>query len=334
MSLRRKGMSPPGVHYRNIPADDGGIQPLELESGGPERQHDSLTRQTFLRTAAGLIALLLLIVGIGVHKKGGTDTSANIRGGEPEADTPNQAQTQTKPKIFGKEGDELWPIDPPEPGSPKFVFCYGDSLTYGMSDLHASGAATPYAKYLWAELNQTMKQDVVVQHVGMPGWTAENMLHHLHDRSVGICSILHSMRTLSLMIILVGTNDIGHMTDSSKQAARNIVESIVALHKGAFECAETERNEGFHILALGIPESAFQARVPVTAENAEYINNAMKAFAASYPDDKLSYLDFPIPYNEDDGNWGSDGIHLTQEGYEKLSKEIAPSVKSILENIP
>lgn len=332
MALRRTAMLP---KYRTIPADDGedggvdnnAVQSFELEDAHIRRD-DRSTRRTFVFTAACIFALLLGMVGYGVHERGDTAVPSKLNGG-------GEAHGQMNENLAASK-------------TPSFVFCYGDSLTFGMSDLH-SRESYPYSKYLEQELNhlfdpdyslesiesesQTQVPATIVQHYGHPGWTATNMLDHMQSDNDGICSIIHRIPTLSLMIILVGTNDIAQMTNVGKDVARLIIGSIVDVHKGAINCAEEENNSRFHTLAVGIPGSAFQERVPVTSEISLYVNNALGSFAASYPDGKVTYVEFPIPYQEGDDKWGADGLHLTQKGYEVLAKELAPHVKNILDNI-
>jgi len=332
MSLRRTAMP---SKYRPIPADNGeddgvgniAVQSLELEDAHI-RHDDRSTRRTFVYTAACIFALLLGMVGYGVHKRGDTEVPSKLNGGGDP----------------GAAADENLAA----PKTPFSIFCYGDSLTFGMSDLH-SRESYPYSKYLEQELNhlfdpdsasestesesQTQLPATVVEHYGHPGWTATNMLNHMQSDNDGICSIIRRIPTLSLMIILVGTNDIAQMTNVGKDVARLIIGSIVDVHKGAINCAEEESNSKFHTLAVGIPESAYQEMVPVASEISLYVNNALKSFASSYLDGKVSYVEFPIPYQEGDDKWGADGMHLTQKGYEVLAKELAPHVKNILDNI-
>jgi len=275
------------------------------------------TSRTFAFTVKCIFAILLVMVGAGVHRHKG--------GGE-------------KPKVPHAADGGL--------AVPRTVFCYGDSLTFGMlgMNMQSNGKGPyPYAKYLEQELNRLDDPDStpafdesesqrkppasIVEHLGLPGWTASQMLDHINDEKVGICTIIHKISTLSLMIILVGTNDIAQMTNTGK----TITSQIVDLHKGAIDCAEGEHN--LHTLVVGIPGSAFQEMVPVASEMSLYVNNALKTFATSDPGGKISFVEFPIPYQDGDGKWSEDGLHLTEEGYKVLGKELAPQVKNILEKI-
>lgn len=165
------------------------------------------------------------------------------------------------------------------------------------------------------------------------------MLNHIHDNNVGLCHVVETTPTLALVIILAGTNDIGQMTNSDKAAGRAIIESIVGLHQQALQCATAAARAPFRTLAVGIPGSAFQERVPVASEMAAYVNDGLETFAASCPA-SVSYVPFPLPYREDDDRvavgderWAPDGLHLTQVGYAALAKELAPLVKQILDDL-
>mmetsp|Transcript_8613 Transcript_8613/g.19355 ORF Transcript_8613/g.19355 Transcript_8613/m.19355 type:complete len:352 (+) Transcript_8613:186-1241(+) len=344
--------------YQTISAEDcedGGdadgiaLQPFELEDSHSTR-HDRSNSQKHVFAVIGLFVLLVVMVGYGAHKGDGkmgpspavstAEVPTKLNGGsEPDVDKSMQEE-----KLKQSAGESL--AASATPTEPRMVFSYGDSLTFGI--VPHSEQPSPYAQYLELELNnlfgsvsdlsfaesesQTKPRATIVEYLGLPGWTASTMLNHMNDEKFGICSVLHRIPTLSLMIILVGTNDIGQMTNAGKGVARSIVESIVDLHKGALSCAEDESNGKFHTLAVGIPGSAFQETVHVASERSSYINEAMKEFA-SESSGKVSYVDFPFPYQENDRKWGEDGLHLTPEGYEALGKDLAPFVKVILEKI-
>ena len=217
---------------------------------------------------------------------------------------------------------------------PKTVFCFGDSLTYG----GVGGGVTeiyPYATYLEQELAlsapEMTQPKTTVEHLGLPGWTASNMLAHIDDATDGLCTIIQNRPQLSLLIILAGTNDIGTMTDEGVEAGGKIIESIVDLHKGAINCAKAINNNGMHTLAIGIPGSAYQENNRDAAKVASHVNKAMEKFASS--DERISYEAFPFPYNDEDSRWSRDGLHCSEEGYIFLAQALAPHVRKILESI-
>ncbi|KAL3764663.1 hypothetical protein ACHAW5_000294 [Stephanodiscus triporus] len=256
----------------------------------------------------------MAVVGYGRHKK------------DPVRETPNTTDHFLAPK-------------------PKMIFCYGDSLTYGFPP-----PATPYAESLERELNNlyypALDSDsssprsethpphdppVNVQHLGIPGYTAAMMLNHFNDENTGLCPVIRLNRTISLVIILVGTNDIAVTTDTTKDGARSILQNIVDLHSRALECHADKDYGTLHTMAIGIPGSAYQDMTHSIAESATYINEGLKNFASS--NSRISYFDFPFPYRENDGKWDEDGTHMSEEGYKQLGRSLAPQVKEILDSI-
>mmetsp|Transcript_25173 Transcript_25173/g.59883 ORF Transcript_25173/g.59883 Transcript_25173/m.59883 type:complete len:148 (+) Transcript_25173:165-608(+) len=94
----------------------------------------------------------------------------------------------------------------------KKVFCYGDSLTAGTSPPHVGNF--PYGPHLEDSLSRD-DGNVVVRWKGLPGWTAATMNEFINDPNVGLQPILDRNPSLSLVIILAGTNDIGAYTSTS-----------------------------------------------------------------------------------------------------------------------
>eukprot|EP00984_Skeletonema_dohrnii_P018214 scaffold8448_cov120-Skeletonema_dohrnii-CCMP3373.AAC.10 len=212
---------------------------------------------------------------------------------------------------------------------PKRIFCYGDSLTAGTApplyDLF------PYGQSLESELGD----GVVVRWRGLPGWTAQTMVEYLDDGNVGLRAAVNGIDNppISLVIILAGTNDIGFLTSSmtSTGGATDIddaVKPIVNLHKACLDITKGEHK--IRTLAVGIPGSAWQQMNSSASKLAADMNSSIQQFAHSYPDELVSYTDFPFPYEKND-LWCSDGLHLSPEGYKRLGYDLAPVVKQILE---
>jgi lysophospholipase L1-like esterase len=160
------------------------------------------------------------------------------------------------------------------------------------------------------------------------------MHNHFNDDfpNLGICTIIKNNPTLSLMIILVGTNDVGKMGISERyDGVTLIVESIADLYKRALSCADEEIS--FRILALGIPGSAWQEKMPVAAEMVANINKSLRDKSSRVS--MIDYVEFPFSYESPNNEsiWGEDGLHLSKNGYEMLGKELAIDVKSILDTM-
>lgn len=233
------------------------------------------------------------------------------------------------------------PVITPQPSStpPKRIFCYGDSLTAGTSP--PFDQSFPYCPHLERELNQgENKELVMVRWRGLPGWTASAMVEFMDDPNVGLRSALSGIRnpSLSLVIILAGTNDIGSLTSSMLGSSNNesdnvdaclAVEPILRLHKACLDSQDRDGTKSILTLAVGIPRSAWQERNTKAAKLCSEMNEALKNFA--YSEDRVSYVDFPFGYERYGANWSVDGLHLSPEGYEALGKGLVPCVKEILD---
>jgi lysophospholipase L1-like esterase len=217
--------------------------------------------------------------------------------------------------------------------APMDVFAYGDSLTWGHDEQtynFSPPRPTPYAKYLNQELTYLLQPAAIVQHLGLSGWTSDQMLDKINDETNGLCPIVRRNPTLSLVMILVGTNDLGGIESANvpEDRARSIVQSIVDLHTRTLSCARDVNNVALHTLSIGIPGSRYQNENPIAGQMARYINNALKEFASSDP--RISYVDFPTPFQENDNKWHPDGLHMSGEGYKFLGEALAEPVMEIL----
>lgn len=101
-------------------------------------------------------------------------------------------------------------------------------------------------------------------------------------------------------------------------SAAAVSDSVIELHKIAHD-------EGVPTLAISIPESGFQHKVPDAKAIAIKANEAIEKWCMDNCD-KSSYVEFPFGWSIDDSRWSSDGLHLSEEGYFELAKGIAPIV--------
>ena len=229
--------------------------------------------------------------------------------------------------------------------APRRVFCYGDSLTAGTSPPHDE--LFPYGPHLERELNRLYnnQEAVMVRWRGLPGWTADSMVKYVTDTSYGLTSVLDSIRnpSLSLVIILAGTNDIGLLTSSMSSSTTKedfidvnlAVKPILQLHQTCLDCQDEHgTNLNIHTLAVGIPTSAWQSMNSNASKLCNDMNDAIKKFASN--EDRVTYFDFPFVYEQRDdsiNNWSGDGLHFSMMGYETLGKALAPCVKEILDGM-
>ncbi|KAL3802640.1 hypothetical protein HJC23_011964 [Cyclotella cryptica] len=242
--------------------------------------------------------------------------------------------------------------------SPKFIriLCYGDSLTAGTSP--QTDQLHPYGPHLERELNRlySLESDdapsIVVRWRGLPGWTASAMSEYLDDSTVGLRSAANSIRdpSLSLVIILAGTNDIGMLTSSMNPSGDGVdaemaIEPILSLHRACLESDSGDDRDGsvkigvgsneLRTLAVGIPESAWQQSNQSAQKLCNDMNILLASMASSSTSNfggRLSFVGFPFVYAREDSKWSSDGLHLSPEGYEVLGVELASSVKKILDD--
>ena len=199
------------------------------------------------------------------------------------------------------------------------ILCYGDSLTAGTSGRDEF----PYAPFLQDKLG-TMAQ---VRWIGLPGWTADNMLNNRDNDSIGLMAALQRYNTqdpgefqhpVSLVILLAGTNDMGHGFDKDE-----ISSNLYKMHELCLE------NQVPHTIAIGIPPSGYQARVPQAAELAQSINQNLKAYCDR--SSTCTFVDFPFQYERDGANWYADGLHFSRKGYQVLGEALVPTVESVLD---
>jgi hypothetical protein len=215
----------------------------------------------------------------------------------------------------------------------------------------------PYGPHLEQELNQHLQssktssssllssnelESVVVRWRGLPGWTASAMVEYMNDSTIGLRSALDAIRnpSISIVIILAGTNDIGSVTSSmfgsrnsdleegnNIEDVRRVMDPIVRLHKACLECVGDSGRKDMQTLAVGIPGSAWQERNSNAARLCADVNDALRQFAAS--EERVTFTDFPFLYQCDDVKWSSDGLHLSPEGYQTLGKCLAQCVKEM-----
>jgi lysophospholipase L1-like esterase len=199
------------------------------------------------------------------------------------------------------------------------ILCYGDSLTAGVSP--PEWAENPYS----SSLEETLRlhfPSVHVHYQGLSGWTAYQMVQQ-SNQPKGLASLIQqqlppsSPSSLSIVIILAGTNDLGYHMD-----ADNIFQSIFTLHRVAWQ------NGILNTIAVGIPPSAYQLRTPSAADAAERVNQKLKAQASMQMPGAMTYIPFPFSFppeapNSKETIWAPDGLHLSPLGYKALGKALA-----------
>jgi lysophospholipase L1-like esterase len=202
---------------------------------------------------------------------------------------------------------------------PYRVFAFGDSLTAGTSGygLH------PYAPYLETAINANDElngRQVIVQNLGLPGWTAKKMLNNLDGGRAGLRTAIRNIQNppLSLVIILVGTNDMGN-----KFNEHEITENILKLHQVCYD-------EGVpRTIAIGIPPSGYQSQDAGAARLAKSVNSNIEKFCRENPE-RATFHPFPFPFELDGENWDEDTLHFSQIGYQTLGESLVNVVMELL----
>ena len=164
------------------------------------------------------------------------------------------------------------------------ILCYGDSLTAGTSP--PFNQLFPYGPFLETELNTSKEEEVVVRWRGLPGWTSQQMVDCINDSNIGLQSSLDGIcnPSLSIVIILAGTNDIGQLTSSFGSTNYNIdaqaVQPIIKLHKTCLNSVDDNgTNKNIHTIAIGIPSSEWQVMNQDAATLCNDINKALQQFS-------------------------------------------------------
>jgi lysophospholipase L1-like esterase len=197
------------------------------------------------------------------------------------------------------------------------VLCFGDSLTAGTSGRQFF----PYATYLESKL-RSMGRRVQVQHLGMPGWTAPQMLEHLDSNRTGLRRAIRAAQNpgFSLVLLLAGTNDMGRGYGQAET-----VENILQLHQVNYDSGVPRT------VAIAIPPSGYQSVNEPARALAGRINQDLRAFCDT--EDRATFVPFPFDFERGGANWFQDTLHLSETGNKGLGESLAPIVEKILQEI-
>ena len=115
------------------------------------------------------------------------------------------------------------------------------------------------------------------------------MVDCINDSNIGLQSSLDGIcnPSLSIVIILAGTNDIGQLTSSFGSTnynigARQAVYPIIKLHKTCLNSVDDNGlNKNIHTIAIGIPSSEWQVMNQDAATLCNDMNKALQQFAST-----------------------------------------------------
>ena len=208
------------------------------------------------------------------------------------------------------------------------ILCFGDSLTAGTT--FESYQEYPYAPHLEKALKEnnmattstSTSLDIMVRHKGYPGWTADQLLESASGPG-GLRSIIQNVQnpSLSLVVLLAGTNDLGYM-----RSPQEIVESLIGLHKLCLQ------DEGIpNTIAIGIPSSAYQSINDDAKTAAHTTNELLKTWCENESNGKSTYFPFPFDFERNSEKlWSSDGLHFSPKGYEILGQSLVPLIQKLI----
>lgn len=202
-------------------------------------------------------------------------------------------------------------------GPRRRILCYGDSLTAGYCDGGRSFA--PYGNALERSLTDAGTA-CEVSVCGLSGHTAKRMATELcaaNARDIcgrvgrGLQRVLDEDASPDLVVIMAGTNDLGHGTPPEE-----IVSHVARLHAACHA-------RDIPTVALTAPCPAKDFRDGLAAE--------LTRWARTVPN-VLACLDTEelVPRGEGSPLWDKDTLHLTPEGSRTLGQRLARHVLPML----
>ncbi len=204
------------------------------------------------------------------------------------------------------------------------ILAFGDSLTAGY---YRSGLS--FAP--WAPVVQRIVNVKAVDHIGLSGWTTDQMAKALDD---AVCNDLAGRKWSGLrhrlgiaasrgapydcVLVLGGTNDLAQQT-----TAAEIVRNLEKLHRVAHA-------HGACSVAFSIPPSRAAQHVKWLGALRSEANDAIRAWAEAQPRELVAFVDGAtlVPMAEEDSEfWEPDGLHMTAKGYEEFGTRMAPLIE-------
>jgi lysophospholipase L1-like esterase len=196
------------------------------------------------------------------------------------------------------------------------IFCYGDSLTAGVAP--PTQAFFPYAEALQKSLTDNAEKNgkqitFEVEHAGFPGWTAKELKDQLISDGKN-----NNVRPKLLL----------RDPEKSEASYYDILIYLAGTNAWAHHVARIP-----FTIAVSVPPSEFQLHNSNAAARAATINKDLrKVIRRNFPRFSSSavstlWAPFPIPFNGGDSSnkewWATDGLHLSQLGYQRLGDYLA-----------
>ena len=194
------------------------------------------------------------------------------------------------------------------------ILCFGDSLTRGLfvapnGDWHK---VHPYS----IMLNQLLRNDSNAVAAGVNGELTSDMVERLPKE-------LEKIPSTRVVIILGGTNDLGHRRPPS-----SVIANIVRLHDIAQNHTSHDPDHPTFTVAVTIP----MARWPFDPQARLDINAGIRAYAKS--DCHVALLDLENYRNqsvvENAVYWSPDFVHFSEEGYDEIGRLVYEKMDSFI----
>ena len=235
------------------------------------------------------------------------------------------------------------------------ILCFGNSLTVGYTIVSPYNQVyNPYSKALQTELRRRnaststtgSSSDLQVVAVGGSGITAKELSTKQNldaFDNVDVCQCRYSgLRRLLTqqynnvvgVLIMSGTNDLA----SADVSPTEVIASIRTLHEIAW-CHGAP-----HTIALSIPPNQHSG-VPFSGDDDDDISEAQKMYAAKWKEtnelikewacneSRTTWFDVGavLPFDDLHGSmWESDGLHMSEQGYDFLGGSLVPVVEECL----
>jgi len=208
---------------------------------------------------------------------------------------------------------------------------YGDSLTAGFP------CYEPYAKSLISKLDSSGVSAEVVG-CGLCGMTAVEMARGLESEQLrdnfgrmgpGLGKLLAEQGPFDLVIIMVGTNDVG----GAQYSAEEVLASLKKMHKACWAA-------GTPTVALSVPESTVTGTSQFLQAQRKWhaVNNALATWAQSEQGNnqfkglvnsaRLPAFDHAARSR---GLWDPDNLHFSAAGSREFGSKLAPVVAAHLQ---
>jgi lysophospholipase L1-like esterase len=208
----------------------------------------------------------------------------------------------------------------------KAVLCYGDSNTWGYVPL--TGARLPRAERWPGILQNLLGEPYYVIEEGMNGRSTawDEPFRDGRNARTTLLSTLESHAPLTLVILMLGTNDLKHhLNVSAHESSRGIAALMQIIQKSGTGPDKSPPR----VLVVAPPQFGklselmthhFDGSVEKSADLPRYYGQACVELGCNF-------------FNTNDVvTVGVDGIHLNSAGHRKLAETLAPIVRELVKD--